>query len=281
MDVGGAVTVTAGLLVLVYAIVNAQTAGWLSGQTLALGGAGIALLVGFVAIELRHRNPLIRLNILRTRSLAVADLSMLVVAAGMFGMFYFASLYVQGVLGFSPLTAGLAFLPVTAGIIVGAGLSQRLIPALGVRATAMGGMGLAAIGLLLLSRIPVHGTYLGDLLPGLMTMAVGMGLTFVPITLIATTNVEPNDAGLASGLLNSAQQVGGALGLAVLATLAANATANAPASGGVPAALVSGYQVAFFVAALLIGSGVVFFGLLLRRQHVSRIDVAEEVAIAA
>jgi EmrB/QacA subfamily drug resistance transporter len=281
MDVGGAVTVTAGLLVLVYAIVNAQTAGWLSGQTLALGGAGIALLVGFVAIELRHRNPLIRLNILRTRSLAVADLSMLVVAAGMFGMFYFASLYVQGVLGFSPLTAGLAFLPVTAGIIIGAGLSQRLIPALGVRATAMGGMGLAAIGLLLLSRIPVHGTYLGDLLPGLMTMAVGMGLTFVPITLIATTNVEPNDAGLASGLLNSAQQVGGALGLAVLATLAANATANAPAAGGVPAALVSGYQVAFFVAALLIGSGVVFFGLLLRRQHVSRIDVAEEVAIAA
>jgi len=288
MDVGGAVSVTAGLLVLVYAIVNAQTAGWLSLTTLGLGAVGLGLLAAFVVIEMRHRNPLIRLNILRTRSLAVADLVMLVVAAGMFGMFYFASLYVQGVLNFSPLQAGLAFLPVTAGIITGAGLSQRFIPALGVRATAMGGMTLAAIGLLLLSRIPVHGSYLADLLPGLMLMATGMGLTFVPITLIATTNVEQNDAGLASGLLNSAQQVGGALGLAILATLAANRTSNvlgglghAPAPGDQVSALVSGFQLAFFVAALLIASGAVLMGLLVRRQHVSRIDVAEEVVAAA
>jgi EmrB/QacA subfamily drug resistance transporter len=287
MDVWGAVSVTAGLLVLVYSIVNAQTAGWLSATTLGLGAIGIALLVAFVLIELRHRVPLIRLNILRTRSLAVADLAMLVVAAGMFGMFYFASLYVQGVLNFSPLQAGLAFLPVTAGIVTGAGLSQRLIPALGVRATAIGGMSVAAIGLLVLSRIPVHGSYLGDLLPGLMAMAVGMGLTFVPITLIATTNVDQNDAGLASGLLNSAQQVGGALGLAILATLAANRTSNvlgnldhAPAVADRISATVSGFQLAFFVAAALIASGAVLFGTLLRRQHVLRIDVAEE-AVAA
>jgi EmrB/QacA subfamily drug resistance transporter len=288
MDVGGAVTVTGGLLVLVYAIVNAQTAGWLSGQTLALAGAGLALLAAFVVIELRHRHPLIRLNILRTRSLAVSDLVMLVVAAGMFGMFYFASLYVQGVLNFSPLQAGLAFLPVTAGIITGAGLSQRLIPALGVRRTAMIGMTLAATGLLLLSRIPVHGSYLGDLLPGLMLMATGMCLTFVPITLMATTNVAENDAGLASGLLNSAQQVGGALGLAILATLAASRTSNvigglghAPSGADTVSAVVSGYQLAFFVAAALIASGVVIMGAFLRGRHVQLIDVAEEPAMAA
>jgi EmrB/QacA subfamily drug resistance transporter len=288
IDVGGAITVTGGLLVLVYAIVNAQSAGWLSGETLGLGALGLAALGAFVAIELRHRSPLVRLGILRTRSLLAADLGMLLVAAGMFGMFYFASLYVQEVLGYSPLRAGLAFLPVTAGIVTGAGLSQRLIARFGVRATAMGGMGLAAIGLLVLSRIPVHGTYLGDLLPGLMVMATGMGLTFVPITLIATTNVAESDAGLASGLLNSAQQVGGALGLAILATLAADRTSNAlsglghaPSAGDSVSALVSGFQLAFLVAALLIGSGVVLLGTLLRRRHVAGIDATEAVQLAA
>jgi EmrB/QacA subfamily drug resistance transporter len=287
MDVGGAVAVTGGLLVLVYAIVNAQSVGWLSGQTLGLGALGLASLAVFLLIQTRHHSPLIRLGLLRTRSLAAADLVMLVVAAGMFGMFYFASLYVQGVLGFSPLQAGLAFLPVTVGIVTGAGLSQRLIQRFGVRATAMGGMALAAIGLLILSRIPVQGSYLADLLPGLLLMAFGMGLTFVPITLIATTNVDERDAGLASGLLNSAQQVGGALGLAILATLAANRTSgvlsgvgHAPTAGDRTSALVSGFQLAFLVAALLIGSGVVLLGAMLRRRHVERIDSLEEEEVA-
>jgi EmrB/QacA subfamily drug resistance transporter len=288
IDVWGAIAVTGGLLVVVYAIVNAQTAGWLSGETLGLAVLGIAMLGAFVAIELRHRSPLVRLGILRTRSLAAADLVMLLVAAGMFGMFYFASLYVQQVLGYSPLRAGLAFLPVTAGIITGAGLSQRLISRYGVRATAMGGMALAAVGLLVLSRIPVQGSYLADLFPGLMLMATGMGLTFVPITLIATTNVEPNDAGLASGLLNSAQQVGGALGLAILATLAADRTSNAlgalghtPTQAEGATALVSGFQLAFLVAAVLFGVAVALMGVLLRRRDVQRIDVAEAVPLAA
>src|SRR5205807_1357101 len=264
IDIGGAVSITAGLLVLVYAIVNAQSVGWLSGQTLGLAGVSAVLLAAFVIIETRHRSPLIRLGILRTRSLAGADLVMLLVAAGMFGMFFFASLYVQDVLGYSPLRAGLAFLPVTAGIVTGAGLSQQLIRRVGVRAVGLTGMSIGAVGLILLSRIPVAGTYLGDLLPGLLTTSVGIGLTFVPITLIATTNVDANDARLASGLLNTSQQLGGALGLAVLSTLAANTTTSTlSALGRVPdaaarvAAVVAGFRVAFLVGAfLLLGSAV-------------------------
>src|ERR1700736_2622897 len=220
VDIGGAVAVTAGLMVLVYAIVNARTAGWISGPTLILSVLAVALLTAFVWLELRLRHPLIRLGIFRLRSLTSANVVMLLVAAGMFAMFFFASIYVQEVLGYSPLKAGLAFLPVTAAIIAGAGLSQQLIGRVGVRAVGVAGMAIGAAGLLILSRIPVAGTYLGDLLPGLLIMALGMGLTFVPVTLIATTNVEAADAGLASGLLNTAQQLGGALGLAVLSTLA-------------------------------------------------------------
>jgi len=217
IDIAGAVSVTAGLVVLVYALVNAETAGWISVETLGLGALAIALLSGFVMIENRLRHPLIRLGIFRMRSITGANAAMLLVAGGMFAMFYFASIYVQEVLGYSALRAGLAFLPVTLGIVVGAGLSQQLIRRVGVRVVGLTGMSIAAVGLIVLSRIPVAGTYLGDLLPGLMIMAVGMGLTFVPITLIATTNVGAEDAGLASGLLNTSQQprwcnrVGGAV----------------------------------------------------------------------
>jgi EmrB/QacA subfamily drug resistance transporter len=289
IDVWGAVTITAGLLVAVYTIVNAQTAGWLSGQTLGLAAAAVALIVGFVLIELRHSHPLIRLGILRVRSLVGADTAMLLVASGMFGMFFFASLYVQDVLQYSPLKAGLAFLPVTAGIITGAGLSQQLIRRMGVRAVGIVGMSLAALGLVLLSRIPVDGSYLANLLPGLMMMAVGMGLTFVPITLIATTNVDGADAGLASGLLNTAQQVGGALGLAILATLSAERTSgllgslgHAPAAADRVSALVSGFQLAFFVAACMIAAGAVVLAVVVRRSHVELIDVeSSQAAIAA
>jgi EmrB/QacA subfamily drug resistance transporter len=209
VDILGAVSVTGGLVLLVYALVNAQTAGWVSVETLGLMALAVALLVGFVILEGRLRHPLIRLGIFRMRSITGANASMLLIAGGLFAMFFFASIYVQEVLGYSALRAGLAFLPVTLGIIAGAGLSNLLIRRVGVRAVGISGMTIASVGLLVLSRIPVHGTYLGDLLPGLMIMAFGMGLTFVPITLIATTNVAAEDAGLASGLLNTAQQLGG------------------------------------------------------------------------
>ena len=279
IDVTGAVTVTAGLMVLVYALVNAQSAGWLSLQTLGLTAISVALLATFVVLQRRLRHPLIRLGIFRMRSLTGSNLAMLLVAAGMFAMFFFATIYVQEVLGYSALSAGLAFLPVTAGIIVGAGLSQQLIRRVGVRAVGLSGMTIAAVGLIVLSRIPVAGTYLGDLLPGLMTMSLGMGLTFVPITLIATTNVQSEDAGLASGLLNTSQQLGGALGLAVLSTIAAKATANAlgglghaPSAAAAAAALVSGFRLAFFVGALIMLSGAVVLAVTVRRSDVTMID---------
>jgi EmrB/QacA subfamily drug resistance transporter len=283
VDFAGAVSVTAGLVVLVYALVNAQTAGWISAETIGLGALAVALLAAFVVIESRLSHPLIRLGIFRMRSITGANAAMLLVAGGMFAMFFFASIYVQEVLGYSALRAGLAFLPVTAGIIAGAGLSQQLIRRVGVRAVGLAGMSIAAVGLVVLSRIPVAGTYLGDLLPGLMIMAVGMGLTFVPITLIATTNVAAEDAGLASGLLNTSQQLGGAIGLAVLSTLAANATAStlaglghAPSPADAVSALVSGFHVAFLVGAFLMLSGAVILAATVRRGDVSRIDDANE-----
>ena len=281
IDVTGAVTVTAGLMLLVYALVNAQSAGWLSLQTLGLSAVAAGLLTTFVVLQRRLRHPLVRLGIFRMRSLTGSNLAMLLVAAGMFAMFFFATIYVQEVLGYSALTSGLAFLPVTAGIIVGAGLSQQLIRRVGVRAVGLSGMSIAAVGLIVLSRIPVAGTYLGDLLPGLMTMSLGMGLTFVPITLIATTNVHSEDAGLASGLLNTSQQLGGALGLAILSTIAANATASAlgglghaSSAAAAAAALVSGFRLAFFVGALLMLGGAVVLAATVRRSDVTMIDGA-------
>jgi EmrB/QacA subfamily drug resistance transporter len=289
VDVGGAIAVTAGLMVLVYAIVNARTAGWISGPTFVLGATAVALLAVFTWLQLRLRHPLIRLGIFRMRSLTGSNVVMLLVAAGMFAMFFFASIYVQEVLGYTPLTAGLAFLPVTAGIIAGAGLSQQLIRRVGVRAVGVAGMAIAAVGLLILSRVPVAGTYLGDLLPGLLTMSLGMGLTFVPITLIATTNIDAEDAGLASGLLNTAQQLGGAIGLAVLSTLAANSTSSQllslgaiPSHAEVASALVTGFHVAFLAGAGLMASGSVLLATLIRRGDVATIEatnlVVESVA---
>ncbi|MHB8487673.1 MAG: MFS transporter [Candidatus Dormibacteria bacterium] len=283
VDIAGAASITAGLVVLVYALVNAQSAGWISAETLGLGALAVALLAAFVTIESRLRHPLIRLGIFRMRSITGANAAMLLVAGGMFAMFFFASIYAQEVLGYSALRAGLAFLPVTLGIIAGAGLSQQLIRRVGVRAVGLTGMSIAAVGLIVLSRIPVAGTYLGDLFPGLMIMSVGMGLTFVPITLIATTNVAASDAGLASGLLNTAQQLGGAIGLAVLSTLAANTTAHtlsalghAPSPADGVSALVSGFHVAFLVGALLMLSGAVILAATVRRGDVARIDSTNE-----
>ena len=277
-DVGGAVTVTGGLVVLVYAIVKAQAYGWGSARTLGLGGVAIVLLAAFILIESRSRAPLMRLNIFRIRSLAVADAALLLVASAMFGMFFFASLYVQEILGYSPLRAGLAFLPVSAGIMIGAGLAQQLIKRLGVRNVSIAGITLATAGMLVLTRLPVHGSYAGDLLVGLLPMSIGMGLTFVPITLLGTSGVKGEDAGLASGLFNTAQQVGGSLGLAILSSLAASQTSsllhgNGPYPGGALAARVSGYHVAFLAAAIMLAVAAALMTFVLRRSHMRQVEI--------
>jgi EmrB/QacA subfamily drug resistance transporter len=281
-DIGGAVSVTAGLLVLVFAIVKTGDYGWTSGRTLGLLALAVALLVAFVAIELRSKAPLIRLGIFRARSLTSSNVAMLFVISGLFAMFFFASIYVQEILGYSPLKAGLAFVPITAGIVIGAGLAQQLIRMLGVRRVPLLGIALAATGLVLLGMIPTHGTYLADLLPGLMLVSIGMGLTFVPLTLIATTNIDAEDAGLASGIFNTAQQVGGAIGLAALSTLAASRTSHVlggianPSSDRHAAALVDGFQAAFLAGAGLMVLAGVLIAVLVRKSDVEQIHAAEE-----
>ena len=272
-DIAGAFTVTAGLVVLVYAIVKAQAYGWGSVQTLGLGAVAIALLGAFLAIESRAKAPLMRLSIFRIRTLAVADSALLLVGSAMFGMFFFASLYVQEILGYSPLRAGLAFLPVSAGIMVGAGLAQQLIKRLGVRRVSIAGISLATAGMLVLTQLPVHGSYAGDLLVGLLPMSIGMGLTFVPITLLGTSGVRSEDSGLASGLFNTAQQVGGSLGLAILASLAASQTTSDLHAGTAQlAARVSGYHVAFLAAAIMLAAGAVLMTFALRKSHTREIE---------
>src|SRR4051794_27196595 len=279
IDMAGAVSVTSGLVVLVYAIVKAQQWGFGSGRTIGLALVAVALLGAFVAIELRSKAPLVRLGIFRSRTLTGANTAMTLVAAGMFSMFFFATLYLQEILGFSPLKAGLAFLPVTLGIIMGAGIAQTGIKRIGPRLQAVVGISVAAIGMFMLTGMSADGSYVSDVLPGLIPIAFGMGMTFVPITLMATTGVHGDDQGLASGLLNTAQQVGGALGLAVLSTVAFNTAAG---HGGSKAeALVSGYTTAFTVSGILLAAGAALILLLIRRDDVAHTATGEQPALAA
>jgi predicted MFS family arabinose efflux permease len=284
----GAVSVTSGLVVLVYAIVKAQAWGWGSGRTLGLGAVAVVLLASFVAIELRSKAPLVRLDIFRTRSLTGANSVMALTMAGMMAMFFFVTLYVQDTLGYSPLKAGLAFLPVTAMIMFGAGIAQQGIKRIGARIQTVIGLGTATVGMFLLTGMPWDGTYSANVLPGLLIIGLGMGMTFVPITLMATTNVHADDQGLASGILNTAQQVGGALGLAILSTVAFNHTSSqlaglghAPSAAERGTALVGGYTTAFTVGGILMTTGVALILLLIRRRDVAHIASGEQPVLAA
>ena len=287
-DLAGAVTVTAGLITLVYAIVEAQEKGWFSAETLIVGGIALALLGAFVLIERRSVEPLVRLSIFRVPTVRAANVAMFFVAAGLFAMFFFNTLYLQRVLGYSALEAGLAFLPFTAGIIIGAGLSQGLVARVGARELPLIGMAMAVAGMLLFIRLQPGGDYLTDFLPGVMLASIGMGLTFVPVTLIATSGIPNSDAGLASGLFNTSQQIGGAVGLAILSTFAVSATEDTLAGvGGEPSeadqaqALVDGFHVAYLGSALLIAAAAVLLFLLLSRDDVVAVGEGETAAEAA
>jgi EmrB/QacA subfamily drug resistance transporter len=269
-DLAGAVTVTGGLMTLVYAIVKAETSGWTSLTTIGFFAAAVVLLASFILIELRSKAPLVRLSIFRIRSLTTANVVMFLVASGMFAMFFFNTIYIQRVLGYGPLKAGLAFLPFTAGIMISAGLASQFAPRIGVRPIAAVGMLVSTAGMLLLTQLPVHGSYLANVLPALLLTSLGMGAVFMPLTLVATTGLDDSDQGLASGLFNTSQQIGGALGLAVLSTLAASKSSSA--GGGVKASLVSGFHWAFAGSAAFVLAGLVTMLVLLRQRHVARIE---------
>jgi EmrB/QacA subfamily drug resistance transporter len=270
-DAAGAFTVTLGLVAIVFAIVRTDVNGWGSAQTLVVLGAGLALVGLFLLIEGRLASqPLMPLRIFRSRPLSSANAIVFLLGASMFGMWFFVSLYLQQVLGYSPLKAGLAFLPMTLTIVAGSMLASRLVTRVGVKPLLIGGMLSQAAGLLLFSRVPADGAYLADVLPAALLTAAGLGASFVPVTIAAVAGVEHSEAGLASGLVNTSRQMGGALGLAILATVA-TAHTDALTGGAKPSAsaLTAGFDRAFEVGAgfALAGVLVAVFGLQLRRRR--------------
>jgi EmrB/QacA subfamily drug resistance transporter len=259
-DIPGAVLATAGMLLLVYALVRAPQQGWASARTLGeLTAAGLVL-AAFAVTELRRRGPLFPFSIFRIRGLAAADATQMIAFAGFVSVFFFLTLYMQNVLGYSPLRGGAAYLPVTAGIAVAAGISSRLFARTGTRPVIVAGALIAAGGTYYLSGIPVHGTYPANLLPGLVILAIGIGAVLVAVTTAANAGVPPGQAGLAAGLLAASQQLGTALGLAVFTAIAAARTSALLAAHARPdEALTGGFQRAllacavFLLAAALIG----------------------------
>ena len=277
-DIAGAVSVTAGLSLLVYTLVDANDAGWGSTQTLGLGAVSLVLLALFVAIESRTKHPLVPFSIFRLRTLRGSNAVGLLLGMSLFSMFFFISLYMQQVLDYEPLTAGLAYLPLALTIIVSAGVASTLVTRIGFKPTLIAGMLLIAAGLVWFAQVSAPGgTYVGDILFPSLLAAVGLGLAFVPTTIAAVTGTRPDEAGLASGLINTSQQVGGALGLAILATVATGRTDNAIATGerNPAVALTEGFQDAFIV-----GAGMALLGALLAATLISSKDSRENAEAA-
>jgi EmrB/QacA subfamily drug resistance transporter len=252
-DIPGTVLATVGMLLLVFTLVKAPDVGWEAGRTIA-GLAGAALLLGgFVANEARVRQPLMPLSIFRVRGLAAADVTQLIAFAGFVSMFFFLTLYMQAVLGFSPIETGASYIPLTIGVGISAGISSQLLARTGTRPLAVGGSLITAAGVFWLSRIPVDGSYLADLLPGMMVVSLGIGAVFVSVTTAANAGVPADKAGLAAALLNASQQVGAALGLAIFSAIATSRTNDLLAAHAPRAeALTSGFHRALFVASLFL-----------------------------
>lgn len=265
-DVAGAVTVTGGLSLLVYAVATAASHGWASAGTIARLAGAAALLAVFIVIEARSTAPLLPLSFFRNRTVAAANLAGLLLGGLMFPMFVFLSLYMQQVLGYSPIRAGLAFLVIAVGIIVSSGLAQGLVTRIGAKVVLTAGLlGFAAAQVLFI-RLPAAGSYTTDLLPGFVIVAAALGLAFVGDLIASATDVRPADAGLASGLINTSQQIGGAVGLAVTTTVAAARTAARLRAGQPPAAaLTAGFHGVFVITAALALAGAVAAAVLVGR----------------
>jgi MFS family permease len=280
-DVLGAVLVTSALMLAVYTIVDpAAKDGWGASSTLALGAASLVLLAAFLVREATAANPLIPLRIFRSRNISGANVIQVVSVAGMFGMFFMGALYLQNVLGYDALQTGVAFLPAT--LIMGAlslGYSHKLVMRFGAKATLVPGLGLIAVALLVFTLAPVDGQYVVHVLPVMVLLGVGAGLAFPALMTLAMSGATPSDAGLASGLVNTTAQVGGALGLAVLATLATTRTGELGAAGEpLKAALNGGYHLAFMIGALLTAAAIVVGIVVLQSERAAAKDAEPELA---
>ena len=266
LDIAGAITVTASLLLAVYAIVNGNEAGWRSAQTIGLLAVAGALLAIFLGIEARVRAPLMPLGLFRQRNVAIANIVGVLWAAAMFAWFFISALYLQLVLGYNPLQVGLAFLP--SNLIMGAfslGLSAKMVMRFGIRAPLAAGLLLAAAGLALFALSPVDGSFIAHVLPGMTLLGLGAGMAFNPVLLAAMSDVDPSESGLASGVVNTSFMMGGALGLAVLASLAAARTDVLLSSGADSlVALNGGYHVAFALGAVFAAAAALLAAVLLR-----------------
>jgi EmrB/QacA subfamily drug resistance transporter len=280
-DVAGAVSITAGLSLLAYALLDANSAGWGSTKIVGLLALAVALIGAFVVIERRSKAPLVPFRIFALRTLTGANVVGLLLGASLFSMFFYISLYMQQVLGYSPIHAGLSYLPLALTIIVAAGLGGQLVTRFGFKPILAGGMLLVALGLLWFSRVPVGGGFLSDILGPSLLAALGLGFGFVTGTIAAVSGVEEHEQGLASGLINTSQQIGGALGLAVLSTIATSRTDHVLATGtsSMPTALTDGFQSAFLGGAMIAALGFVATLVLIRsRDSRAHADMANAQA---
>ena len=283
-DAAGAISVTGGLSLLAYALLDASSAGWGSAKIIGLLAASVALLVAFVVIELRSRAPLMPFRIFRIRTLSGANIVAVLLGASLFSMFFFISLYMQQVLGYSPIHAGLSYLPLAVTIVVAAGLGGQLVTRFGFKPILAAGMAAVAIGLLWFSRVSVGGGFLTDILGPSLLAAIGLGFGFVTSTIAAVSGVDGHEQGVASGLINTSQQIGGALGLAVLSTIATTRTHDVMASGGhsLTRALTDGFQSAFLGGAIIATLGLVATLVLIRtRDSRAHLEMANAEAAPA
>jgi EmrB/QacA subfamily drug resistance transporter len=273
-DAAGATTVTAGLMFLVYGLTQSTNNGWTSGKTIGALVAAAVLIAAFLFIEARSRSPLVPLSFFRKRTPTGANIIGFGLGTMIFGVFFMLSLYMQQVLGYSAMQTGVGYLAVALTAVVAAGASQALVTKLGVKPVLMSGMVLLGLGLAFFSQVSVGGSYVGDLLPGFLLIGVGMGFSFVPISIAALAGITSTEAGLASGLINTSQQIGGALGIAILATVSTTRTDNLLANGTErAAALTGGFSIAFWVAAAFAVVSLAATIALLRRDDLA---VAEE-----
>jgi EmrB/QacA subfamily drug resistance transporter len=270
-DALGAVLVTGGLSLLVYAITQAGQDGWLAGKTVSFFAASLVMLVGFLAWEQRHPEPLMRLGILRIKTVSGANVAGFIMGTATFSLFLMLTLYMQQVLGYSPMKTGVGYLAVAGTAIFTSAIAAQLVTRIGVKPVLAIGMTALTGGLVYFTQVSVGGSYLADLLPGFLLIAVGLGFSFVPISIAALAGIQPAEAGLASGLINTSQQIGGALGIAALSTIATSRTSDALAGGATRTqALVDGFHGAFFAGVILAAIGIVAALTLIRRDELEQ-----------